>query len=129
MKKDKTPVSQDDLIVRTSLTGSRKIYVPGKLHNIQVAMREITVGDTVNHSFGKEETVANAPVTVYDTSGPYTDPAVSIDLRKGLPRLRESWIINRNDVEKQDAFSSAYSNQRLNDEKLKPLQLDRKSVV
>lgn len=112
MKKDKTPVSQDDLIVRTSLTGSRKIYVPGKLHNIQVAMREITVGDTVNHSFGKEETVANAPVTVYDTSGPYTDPAVSIDLRKGLPRLRESWIINRNDVEKQDAFSSAYSNQR-----------------
>ncbi|WP_026768516.1 phosphomethylpyrimidine synthase ThiC [Asinibacterium sp. OR53] len=124
MKKDKTPVSQDDLIVRTPLTGSRKIYVPGKLHNIQVAMREITVGDTVNHSFGKEETVANAPVTVYDTSGPYTDPSVSIDLRKGLPRLRESWIINRNDVEKQDAFSSAYSNQRLNDEKLKPLQFE-----
>lgn len=124
MKKDKTPVSQDDLIVRTPLTGSRKIYVPGKLHNIQVAMREITVGDTVNHSFGKEETVANAPVTVYDTSGPYTDPAISIDLRKGLPRLRESWIINRNDVEKQDAFSSAYSNQRLNDEKLKPLQFE-----
>lgn len=124
MKKDKTPTPKDDLIVRSPLTGSRKIYVPGKLHNIQVAMREISVGDTVNRSLGKEETIANAPVTVYDTSGPYTDASVSIDLRRGLPRLRESWIMDRKDVEKLDAFSSAYSNQRLNDEKLKPLQFE-----
>ncbi|MDE3235791.1 MAG: phosphomethylpyrimidine synthase ThiC [Bacteroidota bacterium] len=124
MKKDKTPVSNEAVIVREPLTGSRKIYVPGKLHNIKVAMREIVLGDTIHASLGKEEEVQNKPVTVYDTSGPYTDPNIAIDLKKGLPRLREEWIVQRGDVEKMEAFSSAYSNQRLNDEQLKPLQFE-----
>lgn len=124
MKKDKAPASQEEVIVRTPLTGSRKIYVSGKLHPIKVAMREIVLGNTIDRSLGKEAEIANTPVTVYDTSGPYTDPNINIDLKKGLPRLREEWIINRNDVQQLDAFSSAYSNQRLTDEKLKPLQFE-----
>jgi len=122
MKTEKTPAAHDEMIVRTPLAGSKKIYVPGRLHNIRVAMREITLSNTVHVSPGNE--IPNRPVTVYDTSGPYTDPNVVIDLKKGLPRLREEWITQRGDVEKLHAFSSEYSNRRLNDENLKPLQFD-----
>ncbi len=128
MKKDKAPVSQEEVIVQTPLTGSRKIYVPGKLHDIKVAMREIVLGDTINTSFGKEETEWNAPVTVYDTSGPYTDPEITIDLKKGLPRLREPWIIDRGDVDQLSLFTSDYSNRRLKDEGLKNLQFEHKKM-
>lgn len=128
MKKDKAPAPQEEVIVQTPLTGSRKIYVPGKLYNIKVAMREIVLGDTINTSFGKEETELNAPVTVYDTSGPYTDPEITIDLKRGLPRLREQWIINRGDVDQLSLFTSDYSNQRLKDEKLKDLQFEHKKM-
>lgn len=128
MKKGKTPSSQEEVIVRSPLTGSRKIYVPGKLHDIKVSMREIVLGDTINKSFGKEETEFNAPVTVYDTSGPYTDPDIAIDLKKGLPRLREQWIVNRGDVDQLSAFTSDYSNQRLTDDALKPLQFEHKKM-
>lgn len=128
MKKDKTPASQEEVIVRNPLTGSRKIYVPGKLHNIKVAMREIVLGDTIHTSFGKEETEYNAPVTVYDTSGPYTDPEIAIDVKKGLPRLREQWILDRGDVDQLSAFTSDYSNRRLKDEKLKDLQFEHKKM-
>lgn len=128
MKKDKTPASQEEVIVQIPLTGSRKIYVPGKLHNIKVAMRAIVLGDTINTSFGKEEIELNAPVTLYDTSGPYTDPEIAIDLKKGLPRLREQWIIDREDVDQLSLFTSDYSNQRLKDEKLKDLQFEHKKM-
>src|ERR1700709_742886 len=77
--------------------GSRKIDVPGELHPVRVAMREIRqedTRDTFTHSV-----TPNPPVTVYDTSGPYTDPTISIDVRKGLPHLREQWIIDRGDTE------------------------------
>ena len=74
---------------------SRKIYVPGRLHPIRVAMREIGLGDTMD-GYAKSVT-PNAPVVVYDTSGPYTDPAVEIDIREGLPKLREAWIDDRGD--------------------------------
>ncbi|MFD1143467.1 phosphomethylpyrimidine synthase ThiC [Larkinella insperata] len=111
-------------ITREPLTGSRKIYVPGQLHNIRVAMREILVSDTVSHLNGPEIRTANAPVTVYDTSGPYTDPAVPIDLQKGLPRLRESWIRERNDVEELPDFSSDYCRQRMSDTRLDSLRFE-----
>ncbi|HLZ89511.1 MAG TPA: hypothetical protein VKQ52_19795, partial [Puia sp.] len=68
-------------VSREPFPASRKIYVPGKAHALQVAMREIQTGD--------------GPVTVYDTSGPYTDPAVGIDLERGLPRVREAWVKER----------------------------------
>ncbi len=126
MKKNATMPPGEAIISRSPLVGSKKIYIPGRLHNIRVAMREIAVGDTTTKLFGVEEKTANAPVTVYDTSGPYTDPAVNIDLKKGLPRLREAWIQERGDTEQLQQFTSAYSNQRLQDESLSNLRFEHK---
>jgi phosphomethylpyrimidine synthase len=70
---------------------SRKVYLAGNLHpDVRVPMREITLSPTASHN-GAPAT-ANPPLRVYDTSGPYTDPAVQVDVRHGLPRLREPWI-------------------------------------
>ncbi|HEY4290858.1 MAG TPA: phosphomethylpyrimidine synthase ThiC [Puia sp.] len=79
MKKDSTPGQH--VISRDPFAASRKIYVPGQLYPVHVAMREIRL------------TGPDDPVTVYDTSGPYTDATVELDVRKGLPRLRESWVV------------------------------------
>src|SRR5690606_21407083 len=62
------------------------------------------------------------PLTVYDTSGPYTDPEIEIDVRKGIPKLREQWILDRNDVEELGQISSAYGQERLNDHSLDGLR-------
>ena len=94
MTKDVIPGGH--VISREPFPASRKVYVKGQLHDINVAMREISVGNTVDRFTDTETT--NAPVTVYDTSGPYTDPAVDIDLENGLPRIREQWIMDRGDV-------------------------------
>jgi len=92
---------ENELISREPFPASRKVYVEGKLHPIRVAMREIRVGDTVD---GYSNMVThNAPVPVYDTSGPYTDPVVEIDIHRGLPRLRESWVEARGDWERSKA--------------------------
>lgn len=93
---------QNTTISRAPFPASQKIYVEGPLHNVRVSMREITLSDT--RIQGEEAT--NAPVTVYDTSGPYTDPAADIDVHKGLPRLREQWVRGRNDVDLLPAFSA-----------------------
>ena len=74
---------------------SRKVYLTGSRPDIRVPMREISLADTPT-DFGGE---ANAPVLVYDTSGPYTDPGVSIDLRAGLADVRSAWINERGDTE------------------------------
>jgi phosphomethylpyrimidine synthase len=122
-KKDQAP--QQTLVERQPLTGSRKIYVPGKLYpNIRVAMREIALADTerkFDFGFPSEQ---NPPVTVYDTSGPYTDPSVAIDLKKGLPRLRESWILERGDVEQLAGTTSDYGQQRAADNSLDHLRFE-----
>lgn len=122
MKKDTTPTA--GFITTGSYPGSKKIYVPGKLHKIQVAMREISVSPTKTKTFGVEELTPNPSVTVYDTSGPYTDPTYHIDITKGLPRLREEWITGRGDVDALTAFTSEYSNQRLEDKKLDALRFE-----
>ncbi|MCL6556796.1 MAG: phosphomethylpyrimidine synthase ThiC [Burkholderiales bacterium] len=103
---------------------SRKIYVEGSRPDIRVPMREIRQSDTPA-SFGAER---NPPIFVYDTSGPYTDPAVKIDIRKGLPPLRQKWIEERGDTEELAAPSSAYGRARLDDPRLAELrfQLTRK---
>ncbi len=116
MKTERTP--SEGTITRDTFPASRKIYVQGQIHDIQVPMREIYLEDTPL-SFGKEE---NPPITVYDTSGAYTDPNIAIDLTKGLPRLRQSWIEGRGDVEKLSAFTSDYANQRLNNPKTESLR-------
>jgi phosphomethylpyrimidine synthase len=109
MKKEEQ-LPTDKSISTTPFPNSKKIYVNGQLHDIEVAMREITLSDTKSHG---KPVVKNAPVVVYDTSGPYTDPNVTIDVIKGLPRLREKWILERNDVEQLADISSDYGHERL----------------
>ena len=115
-------------ITREPLTGSQKIYVSGTLHpSVKVAMREIKLEDTVIHTGVKgaaERRQKNPSVTVYDTSGPYTDPNVEIDIRKGLPQLRQQWILDRGDVEEQKDSLSEYTNKRNNDASLDHLRFD-----
>jgi len=118
MKKDAIPGQH--VISRDPFPASRKIYVQGDLHDIRVAMREISL-DATRDSFNNTLT-PNPPVSVYDTSGPYTDPAVEIDVREGLPLLREQWIINRGDTEQLSSISSAYGRQRLADGSLDSLR-------
>ncbi|MCJ8319499.1 MAG: phosphomethylpyrimidine synthase ThiC [Colwellia sp.] len=100
-----------------SFPNSNKVYVQGKIHDIQVGMREITLSDTlVGGSKDQPTYEKNEPLCVYDTSGFYTDDSVDIDVHKGIPRLRESWITARNDVEELAGLSSKFSQQRLADE-------------
>ncbi|WP_048330036.1 phosphomethylpyrimidine synthase ThiC [Stutzerimonas stutzeri] len=93
---------------------SQKIYVQGSRPDIRVPMREISL-DVTPTDFGGE---INAPVTVYDTSGPYTDPNVQIDVRKGLADVRSAWIEDRGDTEKLPGLSSEFGQRRLNDAEL-----------
>ena len=102
------------------LPNSRKIYVQGSRPDIRVPMREITQSDTPA-SFGAEK---NPPIYVYDTSGPYTDPAVKIDIRSGLQSVRGAWIAERNDTEELAGPTSAYGVERLNDPKLAELRFN-----
>ncbi len=90
---------------------SRKLYVKGSRPDIRVPMREITLDETPA-MFGSE---ANPPFVVYDTSGPYTDPSVRIDLRNGLEELRAAWIDERGDTERLDGPSSGFGRERLAD--------------
>ncbi|TDN40070.1 phosphomethylpyrimidine synthase ThiC [Hymenobacter sp. UV11] len=123
--KQKDHAPQQTLVERQPLTGSRKIYVPGKLHpNIRVAMREIALADTERKFDFGFPSETNPPVTVYDTSGPYTDPNIEIDLKKGLPRLRESWILERGDVEQLPGTTSDYGKQRAADNSLDHLRFE-----
>ncbi|WP_272493006.1 phosphomethylpyrimidine synthase ThiC [Atopomonas sediminilitoris] len=100
------------------LPNSRKIYVPGSRDDIRVPMREISLSDTPT-DFGGEK---NAPVLVYDTSGPYTDPNVKIDLRQGLPDVRSRWIDERGDTEILTGLSSDFGRARLADAELAKLR-------
>jgi phosphomethylpyrimidine synthase len=102
------------------LPNSRKFYVQGSRPDIQVPMREISQSDT-NASFGAEK---NPPIYVYDTSGPYSDPAVKIDIRSGLSTPRLPWILERNDTEELAGPSSEYGIERLNDPKLAELRFN-----
>ncbi len=115
--KNKDTAPNQDGITRNPFPNSKKIYVKGKIYpQIEVAMREISLSDTTD-SITKKKT-PNEPVTVYDTSGPYTDPNKVIDIHSGIERIREDWIMDRGDVEKLDSFSSEYCNERLNDKSL-----------
>ncbi len=100
------------------LPGSRKIYTEGSRADIRVPMREITLTDT-QLANGVEK---NAAIRVYDTSGPYTDPAVQIDVRQGLPDVRSAWILERDDTELLQGSSSTYTNERLSDSNLAHLR-------
>ncbi|NIM32888.1 MAG: phosphomethylpyrimidine synthase ThiC [Pseudomonas stutzeri] len=97
---------------------SQKIYVQGSRPDIRVPMREISL-DVTPTDFGGE---INAPVTVYDTSGPYTDPNVTIDVRNGLADVRSAWIEDRGDTEKLPGLTSEFGQRRLNDAELSAMR-------
>ena len=99
---------------------SKKIYVQGSTADIQVPMREISLDDTHTDLGGEK----NPPLAVYDTSGPYTDPAVKIDIRKGLPALREKWIVARGDTQELEGFTSSYTQEQKSDPELAHLRFD-----
>jgi phosphomethylpyrimidine synthase len=104
------------------LPNSRKIYVQGSRPDIRVPMREIAQSDTPA-SFGVEK---NPPIVVYDTSGPYTDPTIRIDVRSGLAPLRASWIAERADTTELPGPTSAYGRERLTDPKLAGMRFELK---
>ncbi len=103
----------------SSYPSSEKIYKAGTLFPIKVGMRKINLTPTVSYdASNKKVFTPNAPVVVYDTSGPYTDPAIKTDINAGLPRLREQWVLDRGDVEQLDGITSEYGRMRLNDKSL-----------
>jgi len=104
------------------LPNSRKVYVQGSRPDLLVPMREISQAETPA-SMGAE---INPPIYVYDCSGPYTDPAVKIDIRSGLAALREGWIAERGDTEMLGMLTSDYGQQRLNDPELAEMRFDLK---
>jgi phosphomethylpyrimidine synthase len=99
---------------------SEKIYVQGSRPDIRVPMRKINLSDTPAH-FGTE---ANPPLYVYDTSGVYTDPAVEVNLLKGLQSVRTAWIEERGDTELLDGPTSEYGHERLHDPATKHLRFE-----
>ena len=120
-KSSKLEINQD-YVTRDPFPNSQKIYVKGELHkDVNVAMREIIVDEDGKspHSY-----------PTYDTSGAYTDPDISIDIKKGLPKIREKWVLDRNDVSYASEFSSTYTNIQRGKNELIPLTfLNRKPLV
>ena len=110
---------------RIKFPRSQKVYLPGKLYpNIRVAMRKVEQVPSV--SFEGEEKIAtpNPEVYVYDTSGPFSDTEMNIDLKKGLPRMREEWIVSRGDVERLPEITSEYGRMRRDDKSLDHLRFE-----
>ncbi len=110
--------AQVDTAAIQPLPASHKIYVQGSRPDIRVPMRAIHLDDTPT-SFGGEK---NLPVVVYDTSGAYTDPNITIDIRQGLAGIRDNWIIEREDTQVLEGLSSSYGRQREKDIALAPLR-------
>ncbi len=102
------------------LPNSRKVYVQGSRPDLLVPMREISQADTPD-GMGAER---NPPIYVYDCSGPYTDPAVKIDIRSGLAPMRETWVVERNDTEALDRLTSDYGQMRLDDPALADMRFN-----
>ena len=94
------------------LSGSRKAHVEGE-NGVRVAMRDITLSPTTVQATGDTTRLTPNPrLRVYDTSGPFTDPAIEVDIRQGIPRQREPWVAARGDTEALAAFSSGYTLRR-----------------
>ncbi len=92
-------------------SGSKKIYQQGSRQDIKVGMREVECANTES-SLGAD---VNPPITIYDTSGPYSDPDITINLMQGLVRMRENWINERDDTELLNGPSSEYGHARQTD--------------
>lgn len=113
-----------DNLMKIKYPSSEKVYMEGTLFpEIRVAMRKVNLTPTVTKDKnGEKHFSENAPVYVYDTSGAYSDPKVEINLKRGLPRLREPWILKRGGVEKLSQQSSEYCRERLANKSLNELR-------
>ena len=109
-----------------SYPGSEKVYIDGKLHPIRVAMRRVNLTPTVKIIDGERLTRENGSVYVYDTSGVYTDPNVTVDINAGLPRLREEWIAGREDLEQLSCITSDYGRMREADSSLDSIRFSHR---
>ena len=105
----------ENVISRAPFPNSKKIFVEGSLHPIHVAMREISLSASGEQYLFDGRATKNPSLAVYDTSGPYTDPNVEIDIRKGLPKIRKSWIEKRGDVERLERASSVHAQTQMQD--------------
>lgn len=104
---------------------SRRIFIQGSRPDIRVPLREIQLADTfVGGTKEAPQFEPNEPVPVYDTSGPYGEDAAPIDVRRGLPRLRENWVLERADTEALEGLSSTFTQERLADEGLDHLRFE-----
>ncbi|HDX8388427.1 TPA: phosphomethylpyrimidine synthase ThiC [Aeromonas dhakensis] len=104
---------------------SRRIFIQGSRPDIRVPLREIQLADTfVGGTKEAPQFEPNEPVPVYDTSGPYGEEAAPIDVRRGLPRLRENWVLERADTEALEGLSSTFTQERLADEGLDHLRFE-----
>ena len=102
-----------------------KAYMNGKLFPfIRVGMQKVNLTPTVKIVNGEKVMTPNAPVYIYDTSGPFSDPSIQIDLKKGLPRMREAWITARGDVEQLPSITSEYGKMRRDDKSLDHLRFE-----
>ena len=114
-----------DNIDVSSYPNSEKIFVSGSIYHIKVAMRQVKQYPTVKIENGKRVEYPNAPVTIYDTSGPYTDPDFKHDVNVGLPDVRSSWILDRQDTVELDDITSIYGRQRRDDSKLDSIRFPK----
>ncbi|MFN7959129.1 MAG: phosphomethylpyrimidine synthase ThiC [Holophagaceae bacterium] len=118
MQSNSTPVPMDGTALAACLTpfpASKKVHVAGSQAGVQVPFRQIQLHPTRDF---KDQLTENEPVVLYDTSGPYTDPAVTIDVAKGLKPLRQDWILGRGDVEELPGATSLYRKLRERDKEL-----------
>jgi len=113
-----TDIVENNYDAEQPFPNSRKVYIEGSRPDIRVPMREVTLAPTQT-SEGLEE---NHPILIYDTSGPYTDPEIEIDLKKGVPAIRAAWIAERDDTEELSDLSSDYGRERRDNEKLDSLR-------
>ncbi|MGL1933759.1 MAG: phosphomethylpyrimidine synthase ThiC [Fibrobacterales bacterium] len=110
----------EETITRHQFPNSRKVYVDGTIYPIKVGMREITVTDEKIENWDGEK----SSIAVYDTSGVFTDENVEIDVRKGIPALRQQWILDRDDVEELDGPSSEFALERFQNSELEHLRFE-----
>ncbi|HHC5060735.1 TPA: phosphomethylpyrimidine synthase ThiC [Aeromonas veronii] len=104
---------------------SRRIFIEGSRPDIRVPLREIQLADTfVGGTKDDPRFEPNEPVPVYDTSGRYGEEGVAIDVRRGLPRLRENWVLERDDTDELPGLSSTFTQERLADEGLDHLRFE-----
>ena len=110
-----------------SYPGSEKVYIKGELHpSLRVAMRRVNLTPTVEIIDGNKVMKENAPVYIYDTSGVYTDPSVTVNINEGLPRVREELLAQRDDLEQLPSITSDYGRQREADPELDSIRFARR---